>query len=274
MNLAIWKKAVGDAWRQLLISSILLALFGWVFVWLQSLIKLGAWVNILNILPDFVEKIAGVPLADLASPQGRLGIIYLHLVTLLICIGWAVGRGTDTVGGGISRGTLELVATLPVRRASVLLIPAAISTIGAAILALSLWLGNWAGLLTVEFAAEVSIVQFLPGAANLFFMTFALTGVTTFLSSLDGNRWRTMWLAVAFFIVSGMLDMVAALWEPGSWLAYCSFLTAFDPQRLILLGADSWAISLQYNVILLAVGLACYLAAAIVFSCRDIPVPK
>ncbi len=79
MNSAIWKKALADAWRQLLISAILLALFAWMFVWLQSLIKLGAWVNILNILPDFVEKIAGVPLADLASPQGRLSIIYLHI---------------------------------------------------------------------------------------------------------------------------------------------------------------------------------------------------
>jgi ABC-type transport system involved in multi-copper enzyme maturation permease subunit len=274
MNLALWKKALADAWRQLLVSGILLALFGWVFVWLQSLIKFGAWVNILNILPDFVEKIAGVPLADLASPQGRIGILYFHLVTLLLCIGWAVGRGTDTVGGGISRGTLELVVTLPVRRASILLIPAAIATLGAAILALSLWLGNWLGLVTVDFAAEVSILQFLPGAVNLFFMTFALTGVTTMLSSLDNNRWRTMWLAVAFFIVSGMLDMVAALWEPGSWLAYCSFLSAFDPQRLIILGPDGWTVSLRYNAVLLAVGLAGYLAAAVVFSRRDIPVPK
>ena len=274
MNYAIWKKAVADAWRQLLISCILLTLFAWVFVWLQSLIQLGAWVNILNILPDFVEKIAGVPLADLASPQGRLAIIYLHLVTILICIGWAVGRGTDTVGGGISRGTLELVVTLPVRRASVLLIPAVVSTVGAAILALSLWLGNWLGIRTVDFATDLSILEFLPGAVNLFFMTFALTGVTTFLSSLDNNRWRTMWLAVAFFIISGMFDMVAALWEPGQWMAYCSFLSVFDPQRLILLGTDGWATSLQYNAILLAVGVAGYLAAAVVFSHRDIPVPK
>ena len=274
MNLAIWKKAIADAWRQLLVSSVLLALFGWMFVWLQSLIKLGAWVNILNILPDFVEKIAGVPLAELASPQGRLSIIYLHIVTLLICIGWAVGRGSDTVGGGISRGTLELVITLPVRRASVLLIPGVISTVGAAVLALSIWMGNWLGLLTVDFAADVGILEFLPGAVNLFFMTFALTGVTALLSSLDNNRLRTMWLAMAFFIVSGMLDMVASLWDPGAWLAYGSFLSAFDPQRLILLGADGWIVSLRYNGTLLGIGLAGYLAAAIVFSRRDIPVPK
>ena len=274
MNLAIWKKAVADAWRQLLVSSVLLALFGWVFVWLQSLIKLGAWVNILNILPDFVEKIAGVPLADLASPQGRLSIIYLHLVTLLICIGWAVGRGTDTVGGGISRGTLEMMITLPVRRASVLLIPGVVSSLGAAVLAFSLWTGNWLGLLTVSFAADVSILEFLPGAVNLCFMTLALTGVTAFLSSLDHNRWRTMWLAVAFFVTSGMLEMVATLWEPGAWLGYCSFLSAFDPQRLILLGADGWAVSLRYNGALLGIGLAGHLAAAVVFSRRDIPVPK
>ena len=37
MNLAIWKKAVSDAWVQLLISSIILVLFAWVFVWMIKL---------------------------------------------------------------------------------------------------------------------------------------------------------------------------------------------------------------------------------------------
>ena len=36
MNLALWKKAVSDAWRQLAASSVLLLLFSWVFVWLMS----------------------------------------------------------------------------------------------------------------------------------------------------------------------------------------------------------------------------------------------
>ena len=61
---------------------------------------------------------------------------------------------------------------------------------------------------------------------------------------------------------------------PCPWLAYGSFLSAFDPQRLILLGADGWIVSLRYNGTLLGIGLAGYLAAAIVFSRRDIPVPK
>ena len=117
-SLALWKKAVVDAWVQLAVSCGLLAAFGWLFVWLMSLFKLGAWGALLNLLPDFVQPILGVPLADLATPAGRLSFLYVHVITLLVCLGWAVGRGSDVVSGGISRGTLELVLTLPIRRST------------------------------------------------------------------------------------------------------------------------------------------------------------
>ena len=43
MNRALWRKAVADAWPSLAISSVLLLLFCWAFVWLMSLFDTGAW---------------------------------------------------------------------------------------------------------------------------------------------------------------------------------------------------------------------------------------
>ena len=36
MNYALWKKAVSDAWLTLAVSSALLILFCWLFVWLMA----------------------------------------------------------------------------------------------------------------------------------------------------------------------------------------------------------------------------------------------
>ena len=275
MNAALWRKAIADARAQLLASCVLLLLFGWFFVWVQSLFKMGAIAGLLGMLPDFVQNIVPVPLEQFATPQGRLTILYMHLITLLICCGWAIARGSSAVSGGIAAGTYELILTLPVRRASILLAVGSVAAGGALLLALSTWLGNCLGLLTVTLeGGPVSAWDFLPAAVNLFFMTFCFTAITTLISAFDQNRWRTMCLAGGVLVLSILLDMVASLWEPGAWLGYLSFLSAYDPPSLVLADENAWLASLRLNGILLAAGLACYAIAALVFSRRDIPIPR
>lgn len=273
-NLALWKRAVREAWVQLAVSCGLLAAFGWLFVWLMSLFDVGLFSAVLNMLPDFVQPLLGVPLADLATPAGRLSFLYVHVVTLLVCIGWAAGRGSDAVGGRIGRGTMELLVTLPVRRVTVLVIPSVVSTVGAALLALSVWVGSWLGLRWVELDAGLSVSRFLPAVVNLFALTFCLSGLATFLSSWDRDRWRTIWLVGGLFVVSAIVEMVSRLWKTGAWLKYTTFLTAFEPQRLALMKSGVWQASLSYDGTLVALGLLGYLAAALVFALRDIPVPR
>jgi ABC-2 type transport system permease protein len=272
-NPALWTKSINECRYQLLTSVGLLVAFAWVFVWLASLFDVGPLRTILNLLPGFVQPLVGVPLAELATPAGRASVIYVDVITLLICIGWAIGRGSSVVSGDIARGTMELVLTLPVRRYTVIVVPAIVAALGSAILALSVWFGTWLGLVTVGWHREASIWQFLPGVINLFAMTFCLTGITTFLSSWDHDRWRTIWLGGGLFIVATMFKMVARLWPPGEWLKYLSFLTAFEPQQLILM-EDAWSRSLWLSGVLVGLGLLSYLVAIVVFTWRDIPVPR
>jgi ABC-2 type transport system permease protein len=274
MNAALWRKAIRDARLQLAISSALLVLFGWCFVWLMSLFRPGMIAAILDYLPSFVEPLLGVPLAKLATAAGRISVLYVHLVTLLVCLGWAIGRGSDVVSGEISRGTMDLLATLPVRRWWIVVASGAVTALGAAVLALSIWAGSLIGVRTVPLPDPVAPEQYFPGVLNLFAMTFCLAGLTALASAWDRSRWRTVLLAGGFFAVSSVVKLIARLWTPGAWLEYFSFLTAFEPQRLILLdpqltGPMAW----QYNGTLFGLGLASYALAAIVFSRRDIPTP-
>ena len=273
MNLALWKKAVSDAWLTLAVSSALLASFCWLFVWLMSLFDVGAWGTLLNLMPNFLQPMLGVPLSKLATPAGQLSILYTHVVTILVCVGWALGRGSDSISGEIGRGTMDLLLSLPVRRVSVMIVPAVAATVGAALLAGSVWLGMWLGLRSIAFHNPPSSGLFLPGAWNLFAMTFCFTGVTTFVSSWNRDRWRTISLAGGFFILSLIVKYVARMWADGAWLGYFSFLSLYKPQELILMPpAGGWS-GLTPDLTLIVIGLACFTAGAVIFWRRDIPAP-
>lgn len=273
MNRALWNKAIADAWVQLVVSALVLVLFSWLFVWLMSFLKVGAWGDLLGLLPNFFRPMLGMPVQFLATPAGQLSFLFVHVITMLVCVGWAVGRGSDIVAGEIARGTMEHLLTLPVWRISVLVAPAAVMTAGAALLGLAVWAGIVLGLATTSFQGPVPLARFLLGSVNLFTMTFCLGGVATFLSAFEHDRWRTIWRAGGFFVLSMLVKLVARMWPDGSWLGYFSFLSAFEPQQTVLIPEEAWALSVRYNLVLLGVGLVAYGAAAGVFWYRDIPVP-
>ena len=277
MNPALWRKAVSDAWRQLVICAVILLLFSWLFVWLMSLLEVGAWAILLNMVPSVFKTLIGVDVAKLATPTGQLSLLYFHTVTLLVCVGWALGRGSDAIAGEIGRGTMDLVLSLPIRRATVVVTSAVVAAFGAAVLPLSVLAGTCLGLATVTLHGEVSPWALLPGVINLACMTFCFAGITTFISAFNRDRWRTIILSGGFFVVSLIVKMAwrlvpDRLWLK-EWLHYASFLTSFRPQYLILEGDDG-SLALQYNATLVILGLATYVAAAVVLTYRDIPTAR
>jgi ABC-2 type transport system permease protein len=273
MNPALWRKAISDAWLHLLASGLILIAFSWIFLWLMSQIELGVVATILKAMPPFFQKLIGIPIADLATPVGRTSILFVHVVTLLVCVGWAVGRGSDPISGEIGRGTMDLLASLPVYRPSLLVPSGVIAALGSAILAASVWLGIALGLATIKIEG-VALARFYPGVFNLFSMMFCLTGITTFVSAWSRDRWRTVFVSIGFFLVSFILEMVGRSWEKGGWLEYLTFLSQFHPQEFILLPEKAGWPLYHANAILLALGLASYLAAALVFWRRDVPLSR
>jgi len=274
MNLAIWKKAVWEAWRSLLVCSVLLILFAWLFVWLMCQFQLSTFGLVLRMIPKFMQTAMGVPVADLATRTGQFSILFVHVVTLLVCVGWALARGSASIAGEIGRGTMDLILSLPIFRPTLVVAPGVVAAVGSAILAGSVCAGLGLGLLTVDVGEEVALATFLPGAVNLFFMTFAFTGITMLVSACSRDRWHVMAIAGGVFIASLIVKMVARLWSAGEWLGYFSFLSAFEPQQLVLMAGQAEPSALECNATLLGLGLACYLAAGAALWYRDIPAAK
>ena len=274
MNKALWRKAFSDVWVQLLISSMILMGFSWLFLWLMSLIKMDVFATMIQAMPGFFQRMLGIPLSDLVTPPGRISIVFVHVITILVCLGWAVGRGSDPICGEIGRGTMDLLVSLPIWRPTLIVIPGIVAAFGTAVLAFSLLLGIALGLKTVNFQQEVPLAQFFPGAINLFSMIFCLTGITTLLSSMIRDRWRTIAVAVGLYLLSLIIEAVGRLWPAGEWLKYCTFLSAFHPQELILQRGNSIWTQVIYSAVLLGIGLLCYTVGAAIFSHRDIPASR
>ena len=274
MNRALWRKAVADAWRQLALSSTALIVLAWVFIWWMTFFKMGRFASLLRLLPGFVENMIGVSLDELATPEGRLSILYVHGITFLVCVGWAVGRGSDSISGEISRGTMDLILSLPVWRVTVIFVPAVIATFGAIVLPLSIWVGMFIGLQRFDIGQPASMAKLLPGAVNLCAMIFCFTGITTLISACNRDRWRTIVIAGGVFVASFLVEMISTVWKAGWWLRYFTFMAAYRPQKLVVSGSDGTALAWQYNLTLVGLGLAAYAVAAIIFWYRDIPAPR
>ena len=65
-------------------------------------------------------------------------------------------------------------------------------------------------------------------------------------------------------------DRMAPGWER---LIYASFLGAFEPLLFVNHPDDGWRLALEYVGVLVGLGLAGYVVAAIVFCRRDLPAP-
>lgn len=273
MNRALWRKSWVEARLLLACCALLLLVFHWLYVWVSSQVKLGALSDFLESLPESFRGLTGMPVRDVATVAGRLALGYLDPVVMVATSVWAIARGTDVVSGEIDRGTMEMLLAQPVRRIQVLLTHAAITVGGAALLGLNCFVGTAAGLVTVTLEHPVSARLFVYPALNVFAMTFFLAGLATLVSSCDRYRWRSVGIMGGFYVISLLLEVLGKMVPWLEWLRYFTFLGAYEPQVMVSQPADALRFSLTYDGVLLGLGLASYIAAAMIFCRRDLPAP-
>lgn len=273
MNLTIWKKSFGDAFWSILWCSALLLLISSVFVWITSLIKLGVLSGFLQSLPFPIEKLMGISMDAVASVPGRIALMFVDPVIVFTLAGWAITRGSDVVAGEIDRGTMEILLAQPIKRLWIIITHATVALIGAMILSGSVLLGIFIGLQIVKFDQPVDITIFIPASLNLVSMTFFVVAYSSLLSAFGRSRSRTMGFAGVIFIGSLLIKMLGRAWDAGSWLLYCTFLGAFEPQKMVTEPDKTWSLLATYLTVHILLSVALYLVSIVYFSKRDIPAP-
>lgn len=321
MNRALLKKYIGEAqWLWLACAAALFA-FCWFRVWLISRLSIGQFESIIENFREY-ERFSPVPFEQLFTFSGRVAMMYSEPLVVLCVSIFAIARGSDCVSGEIGRGTMEMLLAQPVSRLQVLGTHAAVTLLGVSLLSLVTWLGMSAGIHTtyvkeqgpqptykvpftgievpnplakreivhVPLAEKVDQRNFVPAIVNLLSLGVFLAGLSTFFSSWDRYRWRTIGFIVGFYVVQLIIKVAALASDRLSWLTYCSVFTAYEPEALVSVAVnfpeETWSIfrfddegnfrrlgPLGYDLILLGLGWVTYTASAIIFCKRDIPAP-
>jgi ABC-2 type transport system permease protein len=285
MNAALWKKTLYESRWLLLGSMVFMFAVHWLRVWISSFFSMSAMEGMLSFMPELVEQLMPVSFAQIATSTGRIAVAYDDPIVLLLVTVWGISRGSDAVAGELNRGTMEMLLAQPLTRLGVLATQAAVTLGGAALLASAALLGTIVGLASVTLEQPVSASAFVPAALNLFAITVFLAGLSTLVSSAANYRSHVIGLVGACYAVSMIVKIVGRLAPGWGWLGYGSFFTPFEPQLLVADPERAWRYwahatdgalelgGLGYDSILIGLGLAGYLAAAVIFYRRDLPAP-
>jgi ABC-2 type transport system permease protein len=319
MNRTLLKKCIGEARLLWLACAAGLFAFCWVRVWLVGRFEMSRFQAVIEQFREF-ERFSPVPFEHLFTYAGRIALTYDEPIVVLCLSLWAIARGSDSISGELGRGTMEMLLAQPISRLQLITTQAAVTVVGTALLAAVAWSGTCAGIATttvkeevtktwtvpgfgwkipiplapketriVPMSEKVEAEVFLPAAANLFSLGFFLAGLSTFLSSWDRYRWRTIGITVGIYVVQMILKIVGMAVDDYAWLLKCTFFTAYEPESFVRIALnsprDTWSVILYeqgqwvelgplgYDLVLILLGSVAYVLAAIVFCRRDLPAP-
>jgi ABC-2 type transport system permease protein len=273
-NTAIWKRTWGDQRVLVLSLAALWAAFPWIYISLSAQIQMSAFQDVLlRAIPQEWQKLSGVPFAEVATHTGRVALAFIDPVVVLAATVWGITRGSDAVSGQLERGTMEMVLAAPVGRVAVFVTQALATTLAALVLAGVLLLGVATAIAFGPWAGQVDPVRFVPAAANVFGLMVCMAGITACVSAADSHRWRTIGILCGFYVFSILAKLVGRMSESLGWVGYLSVFNAYEPQRLVFGGVESWQLLARYDGVLLGLGLAAYVLGAVIFARRDLPAP-
>ncbi|MBA61401.1 MAG: hypothetical protein CMJ76_03455 [Planctomycetaceae bacterium] len=243
-----------------------IAMFGFMALRVWSITLLGSdeFREIIKYFKDF-EKFSPVPFSSLITYTGRVARTFNEPIVLFVILTWTISRGSDSVAGQLSRGTMEMLLGNPVSRAKVYWSQILVTTIGTLLLSTLAWLGmvfsvynntveeivkppsisipytpleiplSTAGPAIIEkpMSDYVDIWNFIPALTVIFAMGFFVAGFATMVSSLDRYRWRAVGIAVGFVIIQQSIRILAISKPEYNYLLNFTFFNPFDPEGLV-----------------------------------------
>lgn len=272
-DLAVWRKTWGEQRTLLLSLAALWGAFPWIYLWLQSQVPMTDFRVVLGLIPEDWQKLSGVPLAEVATYAGRVALAFVDPVVVLGATVWGVTRGSDVVSGPLERGTLEMVLAAPIRRTTVYASHALATVGGSVVLCGVLLVGFWTAVAFGPWAGQVEPGRFVPAVGNVLGLMICMAGFSGLLSACDSHRSRTIGVMCGLYVASLVLKLVGRFSERLAWVGGLSVFDAYEPQRLVGGTAESWWLLARYDAVLIGLGIAAYVAGAVVFARRDLPAP-
>jgi ABC-2 type transport system permease protein len=264
MNRLLIKKCVNESLLLHSACASMLFVFCCMRVWIVCQFDLQQFEPLLEQFRRF-EKFSPVPLEQLLTYAGTIGMTFSEPVLILCVLIWCIARGSDVVSGELGRGTLEMLLSRPIGRVRLLVIHSSVCVAGLALLCFVAWFGIYVGIhsntiretqatasisipflsmnwpieigtpveLDIPLASRVAPTLFLPTIVNLFSFGFFVLGLSTLLSSVDRFRWRTIGLTISIYIVQLLIFLLSKVNEAWRFLENFTFFASYQPDAIV-----------------------------------------
>lgn len=264
MNRLLMKKCVNESLLLHGACAIMLFMFCWIRVWIVCQFDLQQFEPLLDQFRRF-EKFSPVPLEQLLTYAGTIGMSFNEPVLILCILIWCIARGSDVVSGELGRGTLEMLLSRPIGRTRLLVVHSLVCIVGLALLCLAAWLGICLGISTntiketqaaasislpflpidvpirfgspveieVPLSSRVSPFLFVPAIVNLFSFGFFVLALSTVLSSIDRFRWRTIGVTISIYILQLLMFLLSRASEGWRFMENLTFFTNYQPDAIV-----------------------------------------
>ena len=267
----MWWRSVGlkafyDQWRGTLSLAGAMAFYSGALVALYpSISSIIAIRDIFDKLPEAMRALFAPGGVDLTTPEGFIATEFFSIVGPLLFFGYTIGIGGSATAAEEERGTIDMLAALPIPRWRIPFEKFLALVVGTAILAVALWGGIVVGARIVNVDVSARGIGALTVSAALMGLLFG--ALALWIGAATGRRTFSIGLAFGAAILSYFVysfSELVDLLKPVRPLSPFSYYIGDNPLVNGLL-ARNVAVLAGVTVILLLLSL-------VTFSRRDLRV--
>lgn len=267
MNRGVLEKALRETWLPTLV-------FGLGLAGIETLLAL--------ILPDvfarsgnmlqlkFVQTILrallGTQVGETMGPEMVLSMAWVHPVVFALLWGHVIVLCTRLPAAEVESGTIDVLLSWPVARGRVLLAHTVVWLAAGTLLLGVALLANVTASCAVEAQFRAPPDVLLKILANLWCLYVAVGGLTCCCSALASHRGRAVGAAFGLLLAGFLLNFLVQFWPLAEKIAFLSVLNYYRP--LNIFQHSAWPVGDM--LVLLGVGLGCWLIGAAIFARRSI----
>ncbi|MCG8404378.1 MAG: ABC transporter permease [Phycisphaerales bacterium] len=269
MNSALIKKTFRDYLLLTLGATVLLMAFMILFMFAinsMPLEEIGkVWLRV-DWMRRLIGSLIGSDVLDSVTMQGMVSVAFSHPLMWIIIIAFLLTVTSGVICGEVDRGTMDLLATLPLSRTSLYTSLTFVTLVLGLPVCGAVWIGLWLGRALVG-AHEVQMDVMAIVACHLYAAYVFLACFTMAVSAVCSRRTTALTIDFVAIFYSFLLNLLVMFWSAIEKVAFTGFLHYYAPLPIVRDRVWRWG---DMTVLILC-GLVFWTAGLLVFRRRDVP---
>jgi len=267
MNLALMRKTLADYGLIWLGALVLLSGFVILFVFATHSVPMEhsrEWLQ-LPWVKAFLQAMVGADMTEGFSPTGITSFAFSHPFTWVVLVTFMLTLTSGVLVGEVDRGTMDLLAGLPVSRTAIYASTSAVIVLMGLPLCWAMWSGIALGRRAVG-DDDIAMDRMQAVAWHLFVTYVYVACFAMAVSAFSKRRGNAIAFAFAAIFGSFVLNFLCAMWPAARTVEWLSFLHFYTPLPVARTGEI-----IQKHMLILLIGAAAWWTLGlVVFRRRDI----